>query len=636
MRTRMAVRKTRTRWAAPLLALLVMTLAACGQPATTSQPVTPKGPMVLSPATGPPGTVVTLHGYLASMRYATAAERQNATFGGTIAFGGFRAGLEISADAITWSSIDPGHFTTTFRVPVTNWLTPTGTAVLAPGPYRVVIRCFGIVVRGCAGGPGQLSATFTLTDPVQHAPAAAWLSFSPSTAAPGQVVRVTGWAPLTNVIGQPFGYNLVWGVGGIQVASIQQRLSGRLSGSFQVPAYVGSGPTHAGTVMLSLSYLFLQGKTGAVPLSADQKKLSGLVTLAPTPFRVVKGMQWSSLDAVPVRQSAAPSPIWVAPSGRQVLMAGPSGSFLGGPPDALRPLDLTGTMALAARQGYPVLAHGMVDSILGVAIFPQSRFITLSTYKATYGEVPPVFLSPFVSTDGGATWQTVPAPSSMSYGDFVGFRDIGRAVFALWAKTGATMVEETTNGGQSWSPGSPPCPVTGACLMLGPGPNAFQGMGTPELQAVWRQNRQHQWVTSASEAINIATLQLSTLPHGRALLVDSAAANPVQLSSDGGRTWENVAVPNPPGSASFAASPYANLLLLPNGALLANATGSTGANAWYILPTGQSRWQGVPPAILPPNADGLTVADGELWWYNAPSLAGQTVTHVNETAPGSL
>jgi hypothetical protein len=635
MATRIATRKTRGGWASLLAALLVMALAACGQQATASPPVSSGGPLVLSPAAGPPGTVVTLHGYLASMRNATTAQRHEAAFGGDIAFGGFAAGLHISADAITWSSTQPGHFITTIRVPVTNWLTPNGTAVLAPGSYQISLRCFGLSVRGCAGGPDQLSATFTLTGSVPKAPVSAYLSFSPPAAAVGALVRVTGWAPLTNVIGQPFGYNLVWGPDGTTAASIRQSLTGRLSGTFRVPAYVGTGPTRAGNVTLSLSYMFLRGKTGDYKISAGKKKFDGLVKLAPTRFRVVEGIRWSALDAVPVRQSAAPSGIWVSPDGSQVLVAGLSGSFLAGTPGALHSVSLNGVAALAASQGYPMLAPGVVGSVRGVAAFPLSRFITVSTYAAQYGSAPPAFASPFVSTDGGATWRTLPVPSGMTYGDFVGFRTAGSVVFALWSKGRTTIAEETANGGQTWSAGSPPCPATGACLMLGPGPGAYEGMGTPEVQLVWRQNRHHQWVTAASEDVNIATLQLSALLHGDALLVDSGAPYPVQLSSDGGRTWQNVAVPNPPGTASGAGSPYTNLLLLPNGELLGSVPGSTGATAWYVLPAGQSRWQSVPSAILPPTAVDLTIADGQLWWYSLPA-DGQTVAHLHETAPGSL
>ena len=117
------VRRTRSRFGAwgglgAALALLAGgLLAGCGR-AAAAAPVPKATPgFAVTPSSGPPGTVVTVTGYVAAMRSATAAQRRQAQYGGDLAFGGFAAGLDISPTHIHWSRSHPGHFSATFQVP---------------------------------------------------------------------------------------------------------------------------------------------------------------------------------------------------------------------------------------------------------------------------------------------------------------------------------------------------------------------------------------------------------------------------------------------------------------------------------------------------------------------------------------
>ena len=236
-------------WSGGLLAALV--LSGCGAPAAHPGDTT----LTLSPSSGRPGTLVTVSGYVSSVT----AQRPATWPWGQIGFGGFAAGL-VSNTHATWSTKRPGHFTAVFRVPETAWWTAHGERTLAPGAYGVGFRCFGVPEtkpqqRRCLSGPNQLQATFTLVGPVTPPPSHASVTVSPVHAEPGQHVTVGGWAPLTRLFGQPLGYSLMWGEGTTAVGDVQQALNGRLSGSFQVPAYVEGAPVAVGPVALTLAPL---------------------------------------------------------------------------------------------------------------------------------------------------------------------------------------------------------------------------------------------------------------------------------------------------------------------------------------------------------------------------------------------
>ena len=625
-------------WGLGLCVATAAVLTACGRPVAAPAATTPSHQFTLTPSSGPPGTTVTITGYVAAMHSATTGQRSQARFGGDIRFGGLARGLDISANDLHWSTRRPGHFTAAFQVPKTAWLAPSGAQRLTPGPVTVSVRCLGPIAQGCAVGPAQGQATFTVTGPVAAAPAHAYLTFSPAHAVPGQEVAVTGWAPLTNIISGlgPFGYELVWGSSTMQVATIHQNVAGNLFGHFTVPAYVNSQPVATGPVTLTLLYMFMSNK-GAVSKGSGTKSLPPEVTLAPTPFAVSAGLSWSAVRSAPVRFSARPSSLSVA--GSEVTTPGVNGtSLLAGSPSALTSVPLAGIASQASRLGYPVTGGGTVRvaSTHVLASFPQSLFISVDTAPPPYGGGPPIFYSPFYSTDGGGSWHPVPIPPGMTFGSFAGYRAVGPREYALWTKGSTTATEFTANGGATWTSGPLVCPTAGPCLLLGPGPTNNPGMGALVIQTVWRQNHSHQWVQSTQGNIGLAPMQLVGLANGDALLIDSERAYPVEMTTNGGRTWQSVALPNPPGaSAQGGGNVYQALMMLPGGSLVGSSLSNAGSPVWNVLSPGASRWRTIPASVLPSDAQGLAVANGRLWWYT-PGAGATSPPQVQSASPGSL
>lgn len=141
----------------------------------------------------------------------------------------------------------------------------------------------------------------------------------------------------------------------------------------------------------------------------------------------------------------------------------------------------------------------------------------------------------------------------MTLANFSGYRDAGSRVYTLWSAGSRGVSDATTNGGFTWHPTPLACPASGPCLLMGPGEPFSPGIGANVLQPIWRPNRQHH--------ITNSTLELVSLADGAALLIDGAGPYPVQMTTDGGRTWQSVALPNAPGV--FSEPPYQSLLMLP-------------------------------------------------------------------------
>ncbi len=588
-----------------LLAALV--LSGCGIPAARSAETA----ITLSPSSGRPGTMVTVRGYVPHIT----AQRQGLPPWGQIGFGGFAAGIAANTH-VTWATKHLGHFTAVFRVPETAWWTTQGERKLTPGAYAVALRCFGVPgtkpqQQRCLSGPNQFQATFTLVGPVPSAPSHATVTLSPVRAAPGERVTVAGWAPLTR-LGQPLGYSLMWGHGDNLVGVVQQAANGRLSGSFEVPAYLGGTVVPAGQIALTLA-----------PIAPS------LAAVAHTELQVLASLQWAQVRSRPVQIANQPDDIVVEP---QVAVVAASGSLWLTDAARARQVGLRGIATKAQQLGYSTDRTPRVHGVKGTAAFPSSLFITVDATAASAGGNPPFFHIPFTSTNLGTTWQAVSAPPGMTLPNFSGYRDAGSQVYTLWSAGGRVVSDATTNGGLTWHPTPLACPASGTCLLMGPGEPFSPGIGANVLQPVWRQNRQRQWVPSARGDITDSTLELVSLADGAALLIDGVDPYPIRMTTDGGRTWQSVALPNAPGV--YAAPPYQSLLLLPNGALLASLETGGGTATWHLLPPSSGQWQSVPASALPSTAAGLTAARGRLWWYS-PTPAGQPIV-VHSTPLGAL
>ncbi len=260
-----------------------------------------------------------------------------------IAFGGLADGLEYAAANAKWSRTGPRHFTATFQVPETAWLTPNGTHVLVDGSYSVAINGFvaPFSVIGCAQTPGQAEATFNLTQvPSAFAPQP-YLRWSPSAAKPGETVYATGGAPLTEIIGVPFSCNLTWSQHGKTsspvAARLTQSLTGHRSGAFRVPASnVWMGIGHVG-----ISYLFTHD--------------DATMAFAPTAMHVLAPLTWEEL-LIPKTVDSASNANPIAHAGFRVAMPSQTlGSFLarenGG--RTWKAISATAITPIAEKFGYP-------------------------------------------------------------------------------------------------------------------------------------------------------------------------------------------------------------------------------------------------------------------------------------------
>ena len=395
---------------------------------------------------------------------------------------------------------------------------------------------------------------------------------------------------------------------------LHQALNGHLSGSFQVPAYLGRNPVPVGPVVLTL-----------VPLT-----LSPAAPVAHTVLRVLAGFQWAQVRSRPIQVTTQPDSIAVTPQGAVVLANG--SLWRTGSSGAARQVPLGRVAPQAQQLGYSTGAIPRVHGVKGVAGFPWSLFITVDATASSAGGNPPFFHIPFTSTNLGATWQAVSAPRGMTLSNFSGYRAVGARVYTLWSAGSQVVSDATTNGGLTWQPAPLACPPSGACLLMGPGEPFSAGIGGNVLQPIWRRNRQHRWLQSARGDITRSTLQIVDLQDGAALLIDSVSADPVQITTDGGRTWQSAALPSLP--SLLAEPPYQSLLMLPDGALLASRESSGAAPTWYLLPAGSGSWQSVPASVLPRTASPVTAVGGRLWWCRT-GPAGQAAT-VHSTPLGAL
>ncbi|MCY0899297.1 MAG: hypothetical protein OWU33_10265 [Firmicutes bacterium] len=581
-----------------------------------AQPLSSKT-LVLSPASGPPGTRVTVEGYVPAVKTMTEAQRQKLPPVGNIQFGGLNQGLDIEGAALTWSAAHPGEYTMTFRVPTVPWLTLHGEHPLTPGRYAVTVTCVGPIVMGCALGPAEASGTFTLTGPIKTVRKAPFLHFSPDRGAPGTLIHVTGWAPLTTIIGQPFGYQLVWNPKdhaspATSVVQLRQSLTGSIAGTFQVPPNVNPlGSLRVGKNFLALSYVFTRSDASITPL-------------APTPFTILSPATWASLGrfrplSVVTNQGTAsfglPSP--VTANGPTVAVATLPGVLWMRSHNVWRSVSLKPIAALSTTTGYPAVYNGgyapSASSITLVKGYPGSLFIAVSAAKAAYRSVPPVYNTPYYSTNYGKTWHVVPIPSGYTVGAFGGYTTVGSTVIAYFAHGQQWVGEVTANGGRSWTTVDENLPSTlASSLLFGPMANGnFGQMGPGNTETLLRRNARGHWGTSASLTNMTGTTTLARISAHEALLMEPQGEYPLQVTHNGGKTWTYVALPPIPG-----ALPGSQVLgMFTNGTVIEQAAIQNQTEpAWFILKPGSSRWVHVPASILPPNTFGVTISGADLWW----------------------
>jgi hypothetical protein len=196
------------------------------------------------------------------------------------------------------------------------------------------------------------------------------------------------------------------------------------------------------------------------------------------------------------------------------------------------------------------------------------------------------------------------------------------------------LAELSSAGGRIWRPGALGCPPAGPCLILGPYLPGDCAKGTawqPLLRSMdggvrWLQPPLPDRVQPCSAA------QLLAISAQDALLVNSSSPFPLTRTTNGGATWEDIALPAVPGAPPY---PFGlvpgGITALPDGDLL--LTGQQ--PRWHLLRRGAKTWCAVhiPPARIQalPQVSSLTLIGRELWWLTG-SFGAPGARHIAASA----
>ncbi len=611
---------------------------------------TPAGAWIsLSPASGKPGDTVRIDGYLpnppsaADLKNSSYQTYANLCWAGCQLSGLLEEGLEMD-----WSTQEPGRFSLSFTIPQAPWLSADGPHPLDAGDYPVVLQyldmssnsCPTPSLKGCMVEI-QAAAPFHLTQ-ASSGPACpdltcARLTLTPAQGAPGDTIQVTGWAPLLQIIGKPFGYELALepAIGDASSQNlfnfgqpVSQELDGSLTASFQVPQFSGDGtPLAPGGYRVALE----AGNLSATQGAQEPVKGAPPLLLAPTAFEVTSAPSWTAL---PRR-----APLWIQPASgleSQAVTADPS-----------NPARLAYCTAGAIRvsqdggASWVSVPTGPVEALLAAGAYaigqspaacnaatldgshPQSFYAVFSTTNKQYG-APPIYFMGFFTLDGGKTWKPVPTPPEGQdppmIERFGGFWTDGKSVQALYLgdATGSdlpalpVLVEQTTDGGATWGSASLACPSSGPCLAWGAAPSAISGMGAVLLQWAMASPDNGQTWASTGQSVELRMIgphELAALSQNEAVVVSGDAAYPLLYTRDGGKTWQALGLPSLPGSIQFN-----GLQLLPDGSLAAM---NPDTGAWYGLAPAAQDW--CPLSIsIPGNYPVFLQAAGDKAWWLSP------------------
>ena len=616
---------------------------------------TPEGTWIkLTPDSGSPGTTVWVEGYLPSgLPKTELAPRDYATYA-SICWNGCQTGLEEDGLEVAWSRTDAGHFSFKFTVPPIPWLGSDGFHPLEAGDYSIDLINLDPTKVGCAPPScpeaPDANATFHLTQsatyPACEEPNCGSLVANPPVASPGETVQVSGWAPLVQFIGEPYGYNLVLEPQGNTVPdkimylavqqseAVVQAMDGSLTASFQVPQISSDGSALApGTYTLGLE-AFLPNIKETFP-----------TIVAPTRFEITAAPNLADLPHA--------TPLWVQPASDEL------NSSLAA--DALDPKHLAycvaGEIRLSQDAGQswtsvPVNATSLPSpldqltasdqssSCVSVTLdssHPGSLYAVFGLTDKVYG-APPIYFADYLTTDLGKTWQLAPVPaidvSDLTiYDSFGGFWTDGKTVQVLYygqpagySQPEPLLAKQTLDGGITWTDATLACPAKGPCVRWGAAPGFVGGMGADMPQAVLVSPDGGKTWQDTGQSVNLRATgpnELVALSNTDVLLVAGGDRFPLRSSADGGVSWKVIALPATPASQAGYYAGYPGLQMRPDGSLLFMLP-DTGQ--WVSLsPAGQDWCQiaFTPPDIYP----GLLKFVGtRVWWLSGSTLLPQSAS----------
>jgi hypothetical protein len=527
---------------------------------------------------------------------------------------------------IRWLS--PKKFQMSLLVPQTAWLVARNGDVsvhpLSSGSYQVGLQCL-TSISGCALRGPQAKTPITLRAPKPqrcvHGRRCETLTLGPSTATVGDEVMVSGWAPLQDFIGQPFGYSLSVTAG--SRLTTYPRLaysSSKLAGSFNVvltPTVLRIGQSSPWARLGRIAYL--------------SSTYSGPSAVNPTPTSSLAG--WCESSKIVVTGGAAP--VNISTAGVKSALRGSTLHFFAGSPTTVTP---------------------PCDAVQLDPSHPDSAFASFGTGQGA--SIPPIYLAPVYTTNAGATWQTVPIPKGFSIEDFGGFTTEGNEVAALFSNNndsssdgtpedthnGYVTTEMTPNGGVNWTTTTLGCPSTGPCMTFGPyswgncnmsqdtQPLLLGPAGETAASGVkWRDST---WVTSVNSC---DSSQLVASTPKDLLLIDPSSEYPLLRSTNSGLTWTNWELPSiPAANYGLDSVPLTNsMVLAPDGSLFASITNSVGnRQELYRLYPAATSWCQTPnvygttaPDLIQP----LRVDATDLLWVQSPPSSMHSVPYAKLT-----
>ena len=545
----------------------------------------------LSPASGPPGTTVTITGTMGSPPRPLP---QYVNF----CWDGCSDGLQYEGIPLHWTGSDT--FDAKLVVPAAPWVESNPARVITPrqAEFSIGVSCV-VAFKGCGLGGAEGTARFKMTGTKKLAwcPSAAncaSLGAGPAQVLPGQIVKVQGYAPLVSVIGsdQPFAYQLQVTPGQPAGSTVKLKTfaKGGTEAFFgQAPIRIRPAPTFASLGTLSPGSTTLAGP--------------GAFTADPTdPNRV----------------------FWC--SGGQLGETGRTGT-------QLIPTQAATKVLASLGYGFMGASSPRCAAIAPLPLPPGTLPAVAAAFTvAVDNSAPPVYDVALYTIDGGATWTPVPPPQGDARTAFGGFRFAGTTLQALYQSGGgfvngappavATSEMKSTEAG--WQSGSFTCPAGGPCATLGPySPGNCAMNGTSQL-VLYSAGQGAGWLTPAwpQQLDACASAEVTSIGGQRLLAIASESSYPVRLSTDGGHTWSYVALPPLPrsvvgagGGTGFGVD-AGQLILLPSGGLLAYGVGQPQSRSLLLAP-GKSAWCQVPSSVpLPTNPFSTSVglAGNQLWW----------------------
>jgi hypothetical protein len=516
-------------------------------------------------------------------------------------WGGCPGGLKYYVPA-DWLSAS--KFMARITAPDAPWVQTAPDRVVSPiaGGYDVGVQCVE-PIRACSLGSAEGAAVVHLRSGAaytcQSVPGCAHLKTSPEVASPGEVVQLSGYAPLTSTSVE--GEHLMGGY-------VEGERGGR------------PGPA-------------VRFSARNVPVGA----LTVEVRAGDAPVRVEPAPTWASLGRLrPIGQVPGTElPISSNPADPSTVAWCASGYVdLQGPGGATKVPTGGATALLLADRALPDAGKEQFQDCSTVAVEDGAVFVGYAYSPEMMA--PAVDNVALYSTDSGRSWSFVPVPLGSKSSGFGGFRyGPGGSVDAIFAGSAPSpgavavpAVEQYSSGTGSWSQAPFACPASGPCVTWSTAMEPDCGMDASIAQTIESTDAGKHWafpprdlgyVNTCWSASIVAVSPSEALVVGVDGAVNASGVYPLVMTTDNARGWELVSLPPLPGQVPGAQQ---SLFVLPDGAIV-----DISSQPWDLLGPGATAW--CPVAAVPVEPAGTfaypasyTVIGPALWWLTSGLASG--------------